>query len=330
MISTYPLITLGSPFGIGYEIFLLSVSDSVFKDHIPYCIGSERILNLFKSLLKIDLKYKSISIDDFRKGSYNIDSGTKNFILINIDKKEYSISNIFCLDREIDGEIAYNTIKEAGLLVKDGFFKSITTLPVTKENINIIDKTFYGHTEFFQQLWEEKSVFMTFVSKRLNLLLLTTHIPLKDVSSHITEDVLINGINNAIDLKKRLELKNKICLLGLNPHAGENGLIGNEEFMFKNILKKYDSNEIEGPIPADTAFIPSNLEKYSIFIASYHDQGLIPFKMLAFDDGVNLSFGMKYIRTSVDHGTAVSLIGKKCASINSFINAYNTAIRLSK
>ncbi|HOV14747.1 MAG TPA: 4-hydroxythreonine-4-phosphate dehydrogenase PdxA, partial [Spirochaetota bacterium] len=225
--------------------------------------------------------------------------------------------------------IAYNTIKEAGILVKNGKFKSITTLPVTKESINLIDKDFYGHTEFYQKLWDEKKVFMTFVSEKMNLLLLTTHIPLKDVSSHLNKELLESGINIALEMRDRLGLSKKICLLGLNPHAGENGLLGDEEFVFKEVLKKFDSSKIEGPIPSDTAFIPYNLNKYSIFIAVYHDQGLIPFKMVAFDDGVNLSFGMKYIRTSVDHGTGIGLIGKKSANTKSFENAYNLAFKLT-
>lgn len=129
---------------------------------------------------------------------------------------------------------------------------------------------------------------------------------------------------------KKLKITKPICLLGLNPHAGENGLLGSEELAMKEAVKEMSSKSINitGPLPADTAFIPSNIDKYGIFIACYHDQGLIPFKMLAFDKGVNLSFGMKYIRTSVDHGTAADLIGTKKADISSFIEAYLLAERL--
>lgn len=323
-----PIITLGSPIGIGYEIFLLSIQNKTpISEQYVYCIGSQRILNYFIKLLKFEIHY------DLADKNNNIisKSNESSFMLINIDEKNNTIDDIFCLSAEEDGEIALKSIIIAAHLIEDGFYSSMVTLPVSKENINIIDPHFKGHTEYLMNLWNEKTVYMTFISEKINILLLTTHIPLSEVPETINKTVIEKGLRYASLLTAKTGIKKNICLLGLNPHAGENGLLGKEELFMKNVVEKLNNEgiPIEGPIPADTAFTKKSIEKYGIFVANYHDQGLIPFKMLSFDTGVNLSFGMKYIRTSVDHGTARDLIGKKQADITSFINAYTLAIKLS-
>ncbi len=333
LINNNPIISLGAPFGIGYEIFLLSLKKNNLKKFYPLvCIGSEKIIHLFQKLLNFKISFISITnIDNFNINSINIKNN--KFILINIDQfinfKKYNLNNINLIDKKLDGTISYKTIEIAAKIVEKKYFKSVITLPVNKKNINQIDPSFKGHTEFFQKKWKEKFVYMTFISKKINILLLTTHIPLNEVSKNITEDKVKNGIKFSLKLKNKLNINKPICFLGLNPHAGENGLLGKEDLMINNIIKKYGKNKIIGPIPSDTAFTKYNFNKFGIFISCYHDQGLIPFKMLSFEDGVNLSFGMKYIRTSVDHGTACDLIGMKKANLNSFLNAYNLAYKLS-
>ncbi len=322
-----PLITLGSPRGIGYEIILLIKSTQNTLTNEPLVvIGSLSILEYFKKLLSSDVKYRVIKIDDLKHSNYNDD-----LVLINIDDKPFEINDIHKIENKLDGEIAYKTIDIGCKLVKDGFFSSLVTLPVSKENINIIDNKFHGHTEFIMEEWDESSVYMTFVSNTLKILLLTTHIPLKDVPDSINESVVTNGLKTAIKMAAEFSDKRPVCLLGLNPHAGENGLLGEEEFFMKTVVSELNKNTLRviGPLPSDTAFTPQNINKFSVFVACYHDQGLIPFKMLSFSDGVNLSYGMKLIRTSVDHGTAVDLIGTGKADINSFISAYNVAVKLT-
>nr|HPO50433.1 4-hydroxythreonine-4-phosphate dehydrogenase PdxA [Spirochaetota bacterium] len=191
MIDSYPLITLGSPYGVGYEIFLLSVADKFFTGHTPFCVGSESVMKLFIKELDVRPVYKIITKDELNDCQSISDY---DFILINVDDKGYGISDIFSISKETDGEIAYKTIKESAYLVKDLKFKSVTTLPVSKDNINLFDKDFYGHTEFYQKIWEQKEVFMTFVSEKLNVLLLTTHIPLKEVAKTIDKNLLRRGI----------------------------------------------------------------------------------------------------------------------------------------
>lgn len=321
-----PIISLGSPYGIGYEIFLRSLSTDIYKDVKPFCVGSVNILKSFCKLLDINCKFNEYKFDDLEKITIN---DNKDFSIINIDEYSSNVA-INTINENMDGKIAFDTINMTADLVKNGYFNSVVTLPVSKKNINIFDKTFTGHTEFYQKRWNEKQVFMTFISDKINLLLLTTHIPLKDVTKAITKDLLIDAINTSLDLVKKLNINKKICVVGINPHAGENGLLGDEENMMKEVLNEMNNPILVGPIPADTAFLESMRSKFGLYITPYHDQGLIPFKMLSFDDGVNLSFGMKYIRTSVDHGTGVDLIGKKTAGINSFLSAYNLALKLTQ
>lgn len=328
----HPIITLGSPYGIGYEIFLLALNRKIFKNICPVCIGSEKVIKLFQKMLNINKKFKSISENKINSlGSINT---TKiNFILINIDNSNTKIDNVKLIPSKLDGLYAYKSIDIASQIVNKDKFESIVTLPVSKKNINLIEPSFLGHTEFFKNKWNEKNVFMTFISKKINVLLLTTHIPLNKVSDKLNPQVIKKGLEAASQLKKRLRLMKKICFLGLNPHASENGLLGKEDLWIKEVIDKYNiknNTNIYGPVPSDTAFTKPNRKKYGLYIACYHDQGLIPFKIFSFKNGVNLSFGMKHIRTSVDHGTAVDLIGKKKADLRSFINAYKLAVKLAK
>ena len=325
-----PVITLGSPYGIGYEIFLTAIKKNIFKYENLYCIGSKKIIDFYLNLLKIKINYLSFKEHELYKLKLN--NKKYKFILIDIDNSNFKIKKLDDIAEKIDGAIALKSIEAAAGLVQKGFFNSVVTLPVSKKNIHLLMPSFVGHTEFFQEQWNEKSVFMTFISKKINVLLLTTHVPLCEVPGKINTELVKKGIITADRLREKLGLKNKLCFLGLNPHAGENGILGKEEITIKKIITsliKEKKINIDGPAPADTAFSKNNLKKYGLFISCYHDQGLIPFKMLSFEEGVNLSFGMKYIRTSVDHGTATDIIGKNKANIKSFINAYKIAKKLS-
>lgn len=329
--NNFPLISLGSLKSIGYEIFLTSVNKKIFKKNTPVCIGSKKNTDYFIKLLKYKTAYSSYTFEDFIKAD-NPSIKKNDFILINIDKNNTDFNNINDISDKTDGIYALETLNKAAFLIKNNFFLSVVTLPVNKKNINLTDKKFYGHTEFFQKKWGQSKVFMTFISKKINIMLLTTHIPLKKVYKFITPAKINSMLETSVILKNKLKLNKKTCFQGFNPHAGENGLIGKEDLIIKKAVENFNKTsefKIDGPMPADTSFIKSNLKKYDLFLSCYHDQGLIPFKMLSFNDGVNLSFGMDYIRTSVDHGTAVDLIGKKTADITSFKNAYKLACLLS-
>ncbi len=321
------IVTLGAPYGVGYEIFLKSVILCREIQETIYAVGSKQVLELFIKLY--GYRYNFLSIDSTNL-SIKQSLSEFDFVLIDIDSQlDTEITSVESIDEKLDGYISLLSITIGSALVRSGLFHAVCTLPVSKKNINYYNKSFIGHTEFFQYNWNEREVYMTFVSDRLSIMLLTTHVPIRLVDSLVDKKTIRKGIEAAVKLARKLDLK-KICFLGLDPHAGENGVIGKKDILIKKLIDESGYRDlIDGPIPSDTAFIPSNITRYGLFISCYHDQALIPFKMLSFSDGVNLSWGMKNIRTSVDHGTAVDLIGKNVADNKSFICAFKLAYTLS-
>ena len=210
---------------------------------------------------------------------------------------------------------------------------ALVTGPLSKENIMKIDPKFIGHTEYIQKLTKSKNVLMLLGSEKLKLAFITTHIPLKKVSSAINEDNIFlktKILDN--ELKKKFKIKNpRIGILGLNPHAGENGKIGNEEInkIFPAVKKlKSQKINITGPISADTAFTVSNRKKYDAFVAMYHDQALPVLKAISFGSGYNITLGVSIIRTSVDHGVALDIAGKDGLDYGSLQSAINLAQKI--
>ena len=209
-------------------------------------------------------------------------------------------------------------------------FKGLITGPVNKELINQSGFEFSGHTEFLADISNVKKVVMLLMNTKLKIALLTTHIPLSEVPSKISKknlDETVSIIHE--ELKETWKIENpSICLLGLNPHAGEGGYIGHEE---EEILKPFVSSSpknVHGPISADTAFIENNINKYDVFLAMYHDQGLPVIKSLAFGNTLNVTLGLPFIRISVDHGTAYEIAGKNKADFSSMEEALKTSFSL--
>ena len=209
-------------------------------------------------------------------------------------------------------------------------FKGLITGPVNKELINQSGFEFSGHTEFLADISNVKKVVMLLMNTKLKIALLTTHIPLSEVPSKISTknlDETVSIIHE--ELKETWKIENpSICLLGLNPHAGEGGYIGHEE---EEILKPFVSSSpknVHGPISADTAFIENNINKYDVFLAMYHDQGLPVIKSLAFGNTLNVTLGLPFIRISVDHGTAYEIAGKNKADFSSMEEALKTSFSL--
>ncbi len=210
---------------------------------------------------------------------------------------------------------------------------ALVTGPLSKENIIRIDPQFTGHTEHIQKLTKSKDVLMLLGSEKLKLAFITTHIPLQKVSSAINENAIFSKTKILnVELKKKFKIKNpRIGILGLNPHAGENGKIGNEEFdKIAPAIKKLKSQKINisGPISADTAFTLSNRKKYDAFVAMYHDQALPVLKAISFGSGYNITLGVSIIRTSVDHGVALDIAGKDGLDYGSLQSAINLAQKI--
>lgn len=205
--------------------------------------------------------------------------------------------------------------------------------PVSKESISRYNKLtdFKGQTEFYAQVFRIRKFSMTFFSPLFNLVLLTTHLPLSQVSKNITPSAINRGIDHALEIRRYLRDRRKILFLGLNPHAGEGGKIGGEDKLIQAIIKKHKYGKyIEGPVPADTAFVKVYRGDYKVVIAGYHDQGLIPLKSIGNNvrNSVNVTWGLPFIRTSVDHGTAFDIVGKNLAQPYSFISAWKTGLEL--
>lgn len=215
-----------------------------------------------------------------------------------------------------------------------GEFSGIITGPISKAVIADCGLNFTGHTEYLQQRTHTKTVVMLLGCKELNVALVTTHLPLNCVSQAITKEHLEEiclVLNN--DLKTKFGCKNpKILACGLNPHAGENGHLGTEEIetiipTFKKLRQQ--GLDIEGPFPADTIFNRENLARADAFLTMYHDQGLPVLKYIGFDHGYNTTLGLPYIRTSVDHGTAMDIAGKGTADPGSLFTAVDLAIKMA-
>lgn len=218
-----------------------------------------------------------------------------------------------------------------------GHVDAMATAPLSKLTIKEAGMKDIGHTDILKRVTKSKELFMAFLGRKFNVLLATGHIPLKSVSRQLTEQRLENAIKAAHTLAEMLPAKIKqrpLGLVGVNPHAGENGLIGEEELkVFSKVLPKIKRKKIsfEGPLVPDFAFFEENWKKYSVYVTPYHDQGLIPFKMIhGRQSGVHITMGLPFIRTSVDHGTAKNIFGKNRADATSMQEALMWAIKLSR
>ena len=302
-------VSAGDPDGIGYDLCAL-----LYKKHLKYHVdiyGDKEILLSRAKLLGLkNLHNEKITIYDIK------------------NKKQIKNKR----------ELVLESIKSAAESCIQKKSIALVTLPVNKEKLSTPKNLFTGHTEYIAEfLKAQNEPIMTFIgNKNLIVATHTTHMSLLDAIKKVKKNSLINKLQLLhFSLKKQLKIKNpKILVTGLNPHAGENNLFGDEESRHIipaiNKLKELDIH-IDGPVPADTALLKNNMKMYDCIYYMYHDQALCAFKALFFDTGVNLTLGLPIIRTSVDHGTAEKLVGKKeKISIKSFLNALDIAEKFSQ
>lgn len=209
-------------------------------------------------------------------------------------------------------------------------FSGLVTAPLSKTLINSCGLKDVGHTDILKRVSGSKNVYMTFLGKDFHVVLLTGHIPLSKVSKHVHQKSLLQLMKTLEEFFPLKTKSKKIGLLGLNPHAGDCGLIGHEEVSWMNSFVSKHSHVLAGPLPPDSAFTKKNWKKYSLFISLYHDQGLIPFKLHHGQNGAHFSMGLPFIRTSVDHGTAFDLYGKNKADPESMIQALLWAEKMAR
>ena len=301
-------ITIGDIDGIGIRILL-----KIWKKR------KNRNFILFTNINYLENLLKKNKI----KININIVNKNKNELIFN-----EKIFNVFTYKCNSSNQNTYKSLKYAYQFCKKKICIGVITLPLSKELIKKINKNFIGHTEYFQKLDKKKYSNMILFHEKIIVTPLTTHIEVKKISKVISNEVFIyNQINNLIKtLKKDFNIKQpKIIISGLNPHAGENGKLGNEEIkIISPAVKKLKSKgiKIQGPYSADSLLINKNLKYYDCFIFLFHDQALIPFKYISQFSGVNYTGNLSIIRTSPDHGTAYNLVDSKNISDKSLLNCF--------
>ncbi|KRD11691.1 4-hydroxythreonine-4-phosphate dehydrogenase [Flavobacterium sp. Root901] len=314
-------ISVGDLNGIGSEVILKTFEDSrMLELCTPVIFANAKILSFVKKSFTSTVQFHGVDkLDQVIPGKVNVYNLWREGVDINLGVNDEKI-----------GEYAVKSFVAATKALKEGSIDVLVTAPINKYNIQSEDFKFPGHTDYLDQELEGNALMMM-VQDNLRVGLLTDHVPLSEVSSHLTEELIIRKIET---VKKSLIqdfsiVKPKIAVLGLNPHCGDGGVIGKEDdLILKPVLKKiFDSGTLVfGPFSADGFFGSGQYEKYDAIVATYHDQGLIPFKTLSFGKGVNYTAGLSKVRTSPDHGTGYDIAGKDMADFNSFKEAVYLAL----
>ncbi len=311
-------ITHGDINGIGYEVIIKALMDlRVMEFCIPIVYGSPKVAAYHR---------KALNIENF---SFHTISSP-------VEAHEKKANIINCIDEETRvelgkstpaaGEASYMALEAALSDLNDRKIDALVTAPINKQNIQSPKFKFNGHTEYLQSVYKIDDVLMLMVSRLLKIGVVTGHIPFKQILSDITVENILNKLR-ILDKSLKQDFgirKPRIAVLGINPHAGENGLLGMEEkeIIIPAIENANSENLLAlGPYPADGFFGSENFTKFDGILAMFHDQGLIPFKTLIPDEGVNFTAGLPIIRTSPAHGTAYEIAGKGEALFGSFLNA---------
>jgi 4-hydroxythreonine-4-phosphate dehydrogenase len=314
-------ISIGDLNGIGSEVVLKTFEDARMLEFCtPVIFANVKILSAIKKTFESAAPIHGIdTLEQIVIGKINVLNVWKEHLELNYGTNDDAL-----------GKYAIKSFVAATKALKEGKVDVLVTAPINKYNIQSDEFKFPGHTDYLnQELAGNALMFM--VQDNLRVGLLTDHIPVNDVASHLTEQLItqkIQTINQSLTQDFSIN-KPKIAVLGLNPHAGDGGVIGKEDdTLLKPVIKKLfeKGTLVFGPYPADGFFGNSQYEKFDAVIAAYHDQGLIPFKTLSFGNGVNYTAGLDKIRTSPDHGTAYDIAGKGIANHNSFKEAVFLAI----
>ena len=319
-------ISIGDLNGIGLETIIKTFKDSRMMDFCtPIVFGSTKVASIHR---------KAIEMQDFNFNIINTikDANPKKANLLNIWNEDIEIN--FGTATTKSGELSFDSLKRASEALKNNDIDVLVTAPINKASIQEKVTNFIGHTEFLQGNFEGESL-MIMVSERMKVAFVTGHVPLTEVKKAITiENIILKTkkLNTSLIQDFGIRLP-KIAVLGLNPHAGENGLLGGEENeSIIPALKKLKEEGIMafGPYPADSFFTSKNLENFDGILSMYHDQGLTAFKTLSFSDGVNFTAGLNIIRTSPVHGTAYEIAGQGIADERSFREAVFMACDIYK
>ena len=310
-------ITCGDINGIGTELIIKTFSDHrILEQCTPVIFASNRLINFYKKSVP-DAHFNYQSIKDFSR----------------INPKQINIYQ--CWEDEIPvnpgqltdtgGQYAVISLVAAAEALKSGHIHGLVTAPIHKKNVQSASFHYTGHTPYLKDVAQAKDVLMLLYADNIRVALVTEHLPVSGVAQQISKAAILSKLNLLhASLRRDFGIdKPKIAVLGLNPHAGDEGLIGNEEEqIIKPALKEAKNNMLVfGPYSADAFFARRSYLQFDAVLAMYHDQGLIPFKTIAFGEGVNYSAGLPFVRTSPDHGTAFDIAGKNEADSTSFTTA---------
>lgn len=315
--------TCGDVNGVGIELIIKTLSDiRILEICTPVVFASNKVINFYRKSVP-EIAFNFMMIKEFTR----------------VNNKQVNVFN--CWEEEIvvtpgvmnetGGRYAIKSLLAGVQALKDGRIHGLVTAPIHKKNIQSTEFNHTGHTPFLKEAFEAKDVLMLLTAENLKVALVTEHVPVKNISQHITRENITSKLQLLYtSLQKDFGIdKPKIAVLGLNPHAGDESLIGiEEEEIIKPAVKdaKQRNMLVMGPFSADAFFARGQYEKFDAVLAMYHDQGLIPFKSLSIGEGVNYTAGLAGVRTSPDHGTAFDIAGKNQADEGSFRAAIYTAV----
>ncbi len=320
-------ISSGDMNGIGPEVIIKTLSNPKILDYcIPIIYGSSKVMSYHKNIVK-DINFSFISTADPERAS----KSKVNVINCWDESPNISLGQA----TEEGGKYAHIALDRAINDVNAGKLDAIVTAPINKEAMQMTNFPYAGHTEFLTDQLKKKESLMMMVSDNIRIALATNHLPISEVSQNITKDKLILKLklfNRSLIQDFGIQ-KPTIAVLGLNPHASDNGVIGDEEEkVIRPVIIEAKKNGVHaiGPFPADGFFGSNKFTKVDGILAMYHDQGLVPFKALSFGNGVNFTAGLPIVRTSPDHGTAYDIAGKNEADPGSFRTAMYLAMDLAR
>lgn len=320
-------ITVGDPAGIGAEVVLKAVADrSLSESCLPIIIGDAQFLQKTAEKLGVPAAYKIVRSD----AEISFDSQQP----VIFDCANITTEIEFGIESATTGKASAEYIEKATKLCLNQQIEAIATAPISKNALKMAQVPFPGHTEFLAYLTDTKEFAMSFFSGNLRVVLLSTHVSLKDALGLVKREAIVRLINLTNREMKKLGFANpKIAVAALNPHAGENKMFGSEEADEINpaVLEcRAAGINVHGSFAADTIFLRNQRGEFDVVIALYHDQATIPVKSLAFGEAVNVTLGLPIIRTSVDHGTAFDIAGKNLAEHSSMKTAIILAAELSR
>ncbi len=321
-------ITMGDPTGIGPEIIVKALSkEDLFRICRPIIFGDPAVL--LQAIQREALPIQIVGTDKVPEEGYE---PGKIFLMASSQLEIRTL--VPGKPDRMCGQAMVKAVEKAVGWIEKGHLNALTTCPINKQAIHEAGYAFSGHTELLGHLAGVKKVAMMFIGSRWRIVFVTTHLAIQEVPKHITHDRILNILQLTRDgLKRYFGVDQpRIAILGLNPHCGEEGLLGKEE---REVIlpaieeaTRFDL-DVEGPFPADSFFQLSKPHPFDAVVAMYHDQGLIPIKMLDFQESVNFTLGLPFVRTSVGHGTAYDIVGKSQADPTNLIHAIVTAAHLS-